>query len=55
MQWGGVRDFWAMGGDGPFVWGAYAAVLLALIAELWALRRRRKRAIEAVSSARGQR
>lgn len=54
MQWGSVQDFWAMGGDGPFVWGAYAAVLLALIAELWALRRRRKRAIAAAMSAQGQ-
>lgn len=47
MQWSSVQDFFAMGGDAFFVWGAYGAVLVALAAELCALRGRRKRALAA--------
>ncbi|MGL4231792.1 MAG: heme exporter protein CcmD [Casimicrobium sp.] len=35
-----------MGGRGFFVWGSYGALLIAVIAELLALRAARKRALQ---------
>ena len=40
--WDSFADFLAMGGYGPFVWGSYGVMVLALAVELWSLRRRRK-------------
>ena len=31
MHWASWQDFWAMGGSGPFVWGAYGVAALALL------------------------
>lgn len=42
MHWRSLDDFLAMGGYGTYVWGAFGMVALALAAELWALRLRRK-------------
>jgi heme exporter protein D len=44
MTWGGWEAFWAMGGHGPFVWGAYGVTALALIAEVFSVIRRDARA-----------
>ncbi|MCX8097453.1 MAG: heme exporter protein CcmD [Casimicrobiaceae bacterium] len=46
MIWESWSAFWAMGGRGAFVWGSYGVWLLLVVAELWALARARKRALE---------
>ncbi len=39
-QWASVSDFFAMGGYGLYVWGAYGVCAAALVLELiWATRR----------------
>ena len=40
MQWGSVSEFFAMGGYGLYVWGAYAVTAAVIAAELVALIRR---------------
>ena len=45
MQWGSVSNFIAMGGYGPYVWGAYGMLAVALTVEVWLLRRRRADAL----------
>ena len=51
MNWGSAENFFAMGGYGAYVWGAYAvtAVLMALEPVLAA--RRRRRALDAGEAA----
>ena len=48
MHWASWRDFWAMGGSGAFVWGAYGVAALALLAEIALVRARARRARETV-------
>jgi heme exporter protein D len=48
MHWASWQDFWAMGGSGPFVWGAYGMVAVALLAEIALVRARARRALERV-------
>ena len=45
MHWGGIGEFFAMGGYAPYVWGSYGVTLAILIAEVIALRQRRRRAL----------
>jgi heme exporter protein D len=52
MNWHGAGDFFAMGGYGLYVWGAYAATAAVLGFEAWSAIRRRRRALAA---ARGRR
>ena len=33
MNWGGVNEFFAMGGYGLYVWGSYGMMLLAVVIE----------------------
>ena len=40
MQWSSAGDFLAMGGYGLYVWGAYAATAVIMVAEVIALARR---------------
>ena len=40
MNWSSAHDFFAMGGYGLYVWGAYGVTVLCIAAELWLLRRR---------------
>jgi heme exporter protein D len=40
MNWGGWSEFWAMGGYGFYVWGAYGVTLAGLVIEILLLRRR---------------
>ena len=40
--WTSMGDFLAMGGYGLYVWGSFGVTALALAAELWGLRMRRK-------------
>ncbi|HEX4586252.1 MAG TPA: heme exporter protein CcmD [Burkholderiaceae bacterium] len=51
MHWASWQDFWAMGGAGRYVWGAYGLVGLAFAAEIWSLRARVRRARETVRRA----
>lgn len=46
MNWGSWDAFWHMGGYGFYVWGSYGVTLVALAAEMWLLRIRRRDAIE---------
>ncbi len=43
MNWNSAADFFAMGGYGLYVWGAFGVTALALLVELLALRGRRRR------------
>ncbi|HEU0200117.1 MAG TPA: heme exporter protein CcmD [Burkholderiaceae bacterium] len=51
MSWSSLENFFAMGGYAPYVWGSYAVTLAAIVLEIWALRARRKRAVEEVRRA----
>jgi heme exporter protein D len=48
MNWNSWSDFFAMGGYGPYVWGAVVAVFAALAWEMAALARRWKAAVSSV-------
>jgi heme exporter protein D len=49
MIWENWGAFWSMGGRGFFVWGSYGVLLIAVIAELLALRNARKRALQSLA------
>lgn len=40
MQWSSAAEFFAMGGYGLYVWGAYAVTAVAIAAELLSLMKR---------------
>ena len=40
MQWGSVSEFFAMGGYGLYVWGAYAVTVGVIAVEVVTLMRR---------------
>jgi heme exporter protein D len=42
MQWGSAAEFFAMGGYGLYVWGAYGMTALVIALELVALVKRRR-------------
>ena len=44
MIWNSVHEFVAMGGYGPYVWGACGVCFAALAVETWLVRRRLCRA-----------
>lgn len=46
-----MTDFWHMGGYGFYVWGAYGGALLAVVAEIVALRWRWSAARDAAPDA----
>lgn len=41
MQWASWSDFWAMGGYGLYVWGAYLVTFVAIVLEIILLRHSR--------------
>jgi len=45
-MWANWSDFWAMGGYGGYVWGAYGVTFVLLAAEIALLKGRRRRALE---------
>jgi heme exporter protein D len=49
MIWESWSAFWSMGGRGVFVWGSYGALLLAVIVELFMLKRARSEALNALT------
>ena len=46
-----MNEFFAMGGYGFYVWGAYGVTALAIVVELLALRARRRTALAAHAEA----
>ncbi len=44
MNWTSVEHFFAMGGYGAYVWGAYGVTAVVLALEVFSLRARRRRA-----------
>jgi len=42
MQWGSLENFLSMGGYGFYVWGSYLVCAGVIVAEIWALRQRRR-------------
>ena len=51
MQWGSLENFLAMGGYGFYVWGSYVVCAAVVVAEIWALRNRRRAALAEVRRA----
>ena len=51
MNWGSVAEFFAMGGYGLYVWGAYGLTAALLAFEAWSARRRHRRALDAANRA----
>jgi heme exporter protein D len=45
LVWSSASEFWAMGGAGLYVWGSFGVTAVALVAEVWGLRRRRRAAL----------
>ena len=46
MSWNSASEFFAMGGYGLYVWGAYGLTALAMGIEPWLAARRRRLALE---------
>jgi len=51
MQWGSLENFLSMGGYGFYVWGSYVVCAVIIVAEIWALRHRRRAALAEVRRA----
>ncbi len=50
MNWSSWSDFFHMGGNGAFVWGAFGVAAATMVIELWQLNLRRSKAmLEATS------
>ena len=45
MQWGSLENFLSMGGYGFYVWGSYLVCAGVIVAEILALRQRRRAAL----------
>ena len=48
LYWKSLDDFLAMGGYGLYVWGSFGVTVLALVIEVWLIRRRRAAALQAI-------
>ncbi len=42
MNWGSPAEFFAMGGHGPYVWGAFGVLALFILIEIIAVKKHRK-------------
>jgi len=51
MNWSSPSEFFAMGGYGLYVWGAYAVCLALMLLEPCLARRQRARALRTAASA----
>jgi heme exporter protein D len=45
MNWGGVAEFFAMGGYAGFVWGSFGVTAACLVIEILTLKARRRAAL----------
>ncbi|MBI3915977.1 MAG: heme exporter protein CcmD [Betaproteobacteria bacterium] len=52
MTWGSLNDFLVMGGYALYVWGSYGMAAVLAVAEIMALRARRRRAMDELRRAR---
>jgi heme exporter protein D len=52
MYWSNMSEFWAMGGQGFFVWMSYGALLAAIAVEVLLLKLRRSRALRGIEEER---
>ncbi|MBK9244264.1 MAG: heme exporter protein CcmD [Burkholderiales bacterium] len=52
MQWQSLDSFLSMGGYGFYVWGSYVVCAVLIMAEIWALRHRRRTAVGELKRAR---
>lgn len=52
IWWSSWAAFWAMGGQGYFVWMSFGALLAAIVVEMLLLRVRRRRALAAIEEER---
>jgi heme exporter protein D len=50
MNWPSAADFFAMGGYGLYVWGAYGVTAACMLIEPWLVARRQARALNALSN-----
>lgn len=48
-NWNSAAEFFAMGGYGLYVWGAYAMAVVLMLGEPWLARRRHRRALDAAA------
>ena len=46
MQWNSVSDFFHMGGYAFYVWGSFGVTAVALIVEMWLIRRQRLQTVQ---------
>ena len=53
MNWGSLANFLQMGGYGGYVWTAYGVTALVVVAEIVALRARRRAAVQEIAQRRG--
>lgn len=51
MTWSGWSDFFAMGGYGLYVWGAYSVAFVAIAVEVFGIRNRQRRALKNIPRA----
>lgn len=51
MNWSSAADFFAMGGYGVYVWGAYAVTALLMLLEPTLAAQRRRRAVRQAQDA----
>ena len=49
MNWNSASEFFAMGGYGLYVWGAYAVTAVLMLVEPVLAARRRRRALQAAA------
>ena len=50
MNWNSAAEFFAMGGYGLYVWGAYGLTAALLALEVRSVLRRRRRALDAAAA-----
>ena len=55
MNWNSAAEFFAMGGYGPYVWGAYTVTIACMAAEPVLVALRHRQARRALEGARGSR
>lgn len=54
MQWNSVSEFFHMGGYALYVWSSFGVTLLAMVVEMWLVRRQRIRALMLLKDERSQ-
>ena len=50
MQWNSISEFLHMGGYGFYVWGSFGVTAVALIGEMWMIRRQHLQTLQMLKS-----